>query len=168
MSYDYKFISSLKQLSQEKIDELEKVLIENAKNTKKAFEVGTYAGYVSLLLAGHTGSLTTVDYDQFVSPNIDDHKKLNSMHFIDRYTGSDLVELFDKHFDSSYDLLYIQRDIDAYVIVDRAKKVITKEVVVISYEDDTFKIEKIKPVKKITKKTTKTPKATTTTETAAV
>jgi len=168
MSYDYKFISSLKQLSQEKIDELEKVLIENAKNTKKAFEVGTYAGYVSLLLAGHTGSLTTVDYDQFVSPNIDDHKKLNSMHFIDRYTGSDLVELFDKHFDNSYDLLYIQRDIDAYIIVDRAKKVITKEVVVISYEDDTFKIEKIKPVKKITKKTTKTPKATTTTETAAV
>ena len=168
MSYDYKFISSLKQLSQEKIDELEKVLIENAKNTKKAFEVGTYAGYVSLLLAGHTGSLTTVDYDQFVSPNIDDHKKLNSMHFIDRYTGSDLVELFDKHFDSSYDLLYIQRDIDAYVIVDRAKKVITKEVVVISYEDDTFKIEKIKPVKKTTKKTTKTPKATVVTETAAV
>ena len=168
MSYDYKFISSLKQLSQEKIDELEKVLIENAKNTKKAFEVGTHAGYVSLLLAGHTGSLTTVDYDQFVSPNIDDHKKLNSMHFIDRYTGSDLVELFDKHFDSSYDLLYIQRDIDAHIIVDRAKKIITKEVVVISYEDDTFKIEKIKPVKKTTKKTTKTPKATTATETAAV
>ena len=168
MSYDYKFISSLKQLSQEKIDELEKVLIENAKNTKKAFEVGTYAGYVSLLLAGHTGSLTTIDYDQFVSPNIDDHKKLNSMHFIDRYTGSDLVELFDKHFDDSYDLLYIQRDIDAYIIVDRAKKIITKEVVVISYEDDTFKIEKIKPVKKTTKKTTKTPKATTATETAAV
>ena len=40
------------------------------------------------------------------------HKKLNSMHFIDRYTGPDLIELFDKHFTNDFDFVYIHRDID--------------------------------------------------------
>ena len=87
MSYNYKFISNLKQLDQETIEELDKLLEKEASKCTKAFEVGTYAGYVTLLLGGHTGNITTIDYDHFVSPNIDDHKKINSMHFVDRYTG---------------------------------------------------------------------------------
>ena len=79
MSYKYKFISNLKQLDQEKMELLDGLLKTQASQCTKAFEVGTYAGYVTLLLGGHIGNITTIDYDQFVSPNVDEHKKLNSM-----------------------------------------------------------------------------------------
>ena len=79
MSYKHRFISNLKQLDQERIEELDRLLQKEILKCSKVFEVGTYAGYVTLMLGGYVADVTTIDYDQFVSPNIDDHKKINSM-----------------------------------------------------------------------------------------
>jgi|TARA_B100002019_G_C21263577_1_gene598100 hypothetical protein len=182
MSYNYKFISNLKQLDQETIEELDKLLEKEASKCTKAFEVGTYAGYVTLLLGGYTGDITTIDYDHFVSPNIDDHKKINSMHFVDRYTGPDLVELFDKHFTGDFDLVYLHRDVPSQIIIDRVKKAQIKDVLFICYEDDKFTVtnlpapkrtaskskteEKVTPTKR--QKTTKASKQPTTEAEATV
>ena len=148
MSYGHKFISNLKQLDQEKIELLDGLLKTQASQCTKAFEIGTYAGYVTLLLGGHIGNITTIDYDQFVSPNVDEHKKINSMHFIDRYTGPDLVELFDKHFTNDFDFVYIHRDIPSNIFIDKIKKAQTKNVLVISYEDEKFTVTKLQAPKR--------------------
>jgi len=172
MSYKHRFISNLKQLDQERIEELDRLLQKEILKCSKVFEVGTYAGYVTLMLGGYVADVTTIDYDQFVSPNIDDHKKINSMNFIDRYTGPDLVELFDKHFTNDFDFVYIHRDISSNILIDRIKKVQTRDVTVVCYEDEKFTVtklqapkrtvikskteEKVAPTKR--QKTTKTPK----------
>mgnify|MGYP001271897264 CR=1 FL=1 len=79
MSYKHRFISNLKQLDQERIEELDKLLQKETPKCSKVFEVGTYAGYVTLMLGGYIADVTTIDYDQFVSPDIDEHKKLNRL-----------------------------------------------------------------------------------------
>ena len=172
MSYGHKFISNLKQLDQEKIELLDGLLKTQASQCTKAFEVGTYAGYVTLLLGGYIGNVTTIDYDQFVSPNIDEHKKLNSMNFIERYTGPDLLETFDKHFTSDFDLVYMHRDVSSQIIINKIKKIQTNDVLFICYEDDKFTVNKLQAPKRIAtkakteekvtptkrQKTTKTPK----------
>ena len=155
MSYNYKFISNLKQLDQEKTEELDRLLEKEASKCTKVFEVGTYAGYVTLLLGGYVSDVTTIDYDHFVSPNIDEHKQLNSMHFIDRYTGPDLIELFDKHFTNDFDFVYIHRDVPSEIIIDRIKKIQTRNVLVISYEDEKFTVTKLQaPKRTVTKSKT--------------
>ena len=155
MSYNYKFISNLKQLDQEKTEELDKLLEKEASKCKKVFEVGTYAGYVTLLLGGYVADVTTIDYDHFVSPDIDEHKKINSMYFIDRYTGPDLIELFDKHFTNDFDFVYIHRDVPSEIIIDRIKKIQTRNVLVISYEDEKFTVTKLQaPKRTVTKSKT--------------
>ena len=148
MSYNYKFISNLKQLDQEKVEELDRLLEKEASKCTKVFEVGTYAGYVTLLLGGYVADVTTIDYDHFVSPDIDEHKKINSMHFIDRYTGPDLVELFDKHFTNDFDFVYIHRDIPSNIFIDKIKKAQTRNVLVISYEDEKFTVTKLQAPKR--------------------
>ena len=172
MIYNYKFISNLKQLDQEKMELLDGLLKTQASQCTKAFEIGTYAGYVTLLLGGHIGNITTIDYDQFVSPNVDEHKKLNSMHFIESYTGPSLLEVFDKHFTNDYDLVYMHRDISSQIIINKIKKIQTTDVLFICYEDDKFTVNRLKAPKrtatkvsteeKVTptkrQKTTKTPK----------
>tara|TARA_R100000773_G_scaffold44078_1_gene43969 strand:+ start:58 stop:606 length:549 start_codon:yes stop_codon:yes gene_type:complete len=155
MSYNYKFISNLKQLDQEKIEELDRLLEKETPKCSKAFEVGTYAGYVTLLLGGYINDVTTIDYDQFVSPDIDDHKRINSMNFIDRYTGPDLVELFDKHFTNDFDFIYVHRDIPSNIFIDRIKKAQTRDVTVVCYEDQKFTVTKLQaPKRTVTKSKT--------------
>ena len=94
------------------------------------------------------------------------------MHFIDRYTGPDLIELFDKHFTNDFDFVYIHRDIPSNIFIDKIKKAQTRNVLVISYEDEKFTVTKLQaPKRSVTKskteekitptkrqKTTKTPK----------
>ena len=155
MSYNYKFISNLKQLDQERIEELDNLLRKETPKCSKVFEVGTYAGYVTLMLGGYIADVTTIDYDQFVSPDIDDHKRINSMNFIDRYTGPDLVELFDKHFTNDFDFVYIHRDIPSHVFIDKIKKAQTRDVTVICYEDQKFTVTKLQaPKRSVTKSKT--------------
>ena len=148
MSYKHKFISDLRQLDQERVEELDKLLQKETSKCSKVFEVGTYAGYVTLMLGGYIADVTTIDYDHFVSPDIDDHKRINSMNFIDRYTGPDLVELFDKHFTNDFDFVYIHRDIPSNIFIDKIKKAQTKNVLVISYEDEKFTVTKLQAPKR--------------------
>mgnify|MGYP003140813558 CR=1 FL=1 len=155
MSYKHKFISDLKQLDQERVEELDKLLQKETSRCSKVFEVGTYAGYVTLMLGGYIANVTTIDYDQFVSPNIDEHKQLNSMYFIDRYTGPDLIELFDKHFTNDFDFVYIHRDIPSTIFIDKIKKAQTRDVTVVCYEDEKFTVTKLQaPKRTVTKSKT--------------
>ena len=148
MSYKHKFISNLKQLDQESVEYLDGLLKKETSKCNKVFEVGTYAGYVTLMLGGYIDDVTTIDYDQFVSPDIDDHKRINSMNFIDRYTGPDLVELFDEHFTNDFDFVYIHRDIPSNIFIDKIKKVQTRDVTVVCYEDEKFTVTKLQAAKR--------------------
>ena len=156
MSYNYEFISNLKQIDQDSIEELDRILLKNAKKSKKVLEIGTYAGYVTLLLAGHTENVTTIDYDKFVSPSIDDHIRLNSLYCIKSYKGDDLIRMFDYHCDDSYDIVYVGRPVSVDEVKALAAKKTKNELLIISYkESGSFDIHKIEPVVETVKKTTR-------------
>tara|TARA_Y100000114_G_C11565194_1_gene233694 strand:+ start:56 stop:565 length:510 start_codon:yes stop_codon:yes gene_type:complete len=156
MSYKYDYISNLKQLEQHEMEELISIMEKNSSKINKAFEIGTYAGYVTLLLGGYTGNVTTIDYNEFVSPDINDNKRRNAMDFINEYTGPNLIKLFDEHFNDEYDFVYIHRDVSLDEIIGKIKKIQKKDVLVVCYDKKGFIIKKLEAPKRTQPK--KTPK----------
>ena len=153
----YKYISNFKHMDEWQIKEL-KELIKN-KKAKSVMEIGTYAGQVTLMLAEVAEKVKTIDYNQFHSPSVTDHLEMNTIRNVVFHGGDDLKTLFENHFNSNIDLIYIDRDVEPRDITSYIKKNQSGDVVIIKREQDKFAVESV-PLKAPVKRKAKADKVT--------
>ena len=119
-----------------------KELIKN-KKAKSIMEIGTYAGQVTLMLAEVADTVKTIDYNQFHSPSVTDHLQLNTIRNVDFYGGDDLKTLFERHYNNTIDLIYIDRDMNPSDITPYIKKNQSGDVVIVKREQDKFAVDTV-------------------------
>ena len=119
-----------------------KELIKN-KKAKSIMEIGTYAGQVTLMLAEVADTVRTIDYNQFHSPSVTDHLQLNTIRNVDFYGGDDLKTLFERHYNNTIDLIYIDRDMNPSDITPYIKKNQSGDVVIVKREQDKFAVDTV-------------------------
>lgn len=119
-----------------------KELIKN-KKAKSIMEIGTYAGQVTLMLAEVADTVRTIDYNQFHSPSVTDHLQLNTIRNVDFYGGDDLKTLFERHYNNTIDLIYIDRDMNPSDITPYIKKNQSSDVVIVKREQDKFAVDTV-------------------------
>lgn len=142
----------------DRLDEL-KILIEKHGPVKTIFEIGTYGGWITLAFSEIAQKVITVDYHINYHPNIDEHIKLNSISNIEWSHSNELENLIKDKFSDEVDLVYIHRP-GHEDFIKIIKENISKDVVVIAWDDenDRFVVEKLakesikKPKKIIPKK----------------
>jgi len=153
----YKYVSNFRHMDEWQIKELKELIKD--KKARSVMEIGTYAGQVTLMLAEVAEKVKTIDYNQFHSPSVTDHLEMNTIRNVVFHGGDDLKTLFEDHFNSNIDLVYIDRDVEPKDITSYIKKNQSGDVVIIKREQDKFAVENV-PLKPPTKRKSKADKVT--------
>ena len=133
-----------------------KILIEKQGSVKNIFEIGTYGGWITLTFSEIAQKVVTVDYKMSYHPNIDEHIKANSLSNIEWAHSNEFEDLIRDKFSDEIDLVYIHRPgYENFIKI--IKEIISKDVVVIAWdeENDKFVVEKLS--KELPKKSKKSP-----------
>ena len=127
----------------DRLDEL-KILIEKQGSVKTIFEIGTYGGWITLAFSEIAQKVITVDYYVSYHPNIEEHIILNSISNIEWSHSNELENLIKDKFSDEVDLVYIHRP-GHEDFIKIIKENLSKDVVVIAWdeENDKFVVEKL-------------------------
>ena len=145
----------------DRLDEL-KVLIEKQGPVKNIFEIGTYGGWITLAFSEIAQKVVTVDYVINYHPNIDNHIKTNSISNIEWSHSNEFEDLIREKFSDEIDLVYIHRP-GYEKFIQIIKENISKDVVVIAWDEENDKFV----VEKLSKESPKKPKKTSPKKTSA-
>ena len=154
---EYKYISKYQQFSTDDLKELENTIIKNnPKDIDNIIEVGTKAGFATLMLSGLSKKVITIDESAVWSPSIKDHLEMNNIRNVKIRNDKDLLKLFEEEIVNKPEVVYIDADqINPYRdLIKKFQKGNSdyKSVTIVYRTGGGFETEVIEPVKKITKK----------------
>ena len=156
---DYKYISKYQQFSNERLQELKDIIIKNnSGDIDNIIEVGTKAGFVTLMLAAISKNVITIDEPAFWSPSVEDHIGRNNIHNVVIHNEKDRVLLLERELENKPEVIYIDsipHEITPFISVIKKfqKKHTDYKSVTIVYRTETgFESEKLEAVNKTPKK----------------
>ncbi len=94
---NYKYISKYQQFSNEDLKELENTIIKShPKNIDNIIEVGTKAGFATLMLSSISKNVITLDEPAFWSPSVKDHLSLNNINNVKVRNDEDILTILEQ------------------------------------------------------------------------
>ena len=94
---DYKYISKYQQFSNDELKELENTIIKNhPDDIDNIIEVGTKAGFATLMLSSISKNVITVDEPAFWSPSVRDHLDLNKIRNVRVRNEQDILTVLEQ------------------------------------------------------------------------
>jgi len=108
---EHKYISKYQQFSNDDLKELENTIIKNhPKNIDNIIEIGTKAGFATLMLSGLSKQVITLDEASFWSPSINDHLELNKINNVKIRNDKDVLTLLKEEIVNNPEVVYIDRE----------------------------------------------------------
>tara|TARA_Y100000592_G_C5415714_1_gene290502 strand:+ start:516 stop:1019 length:504 start_codon:yes stop_codon:yes gene_type:complete len=156
---DYKYISKYQQFSNDELKELENTIIKNhPDDIDNIIEVGTKAGFATLMLSSISKNVITVDEPAFWSPSVRDHLDLNKIHNVKVRNERDILTVLEQEIKNKPEVIYIDsvpNEITPFLnVVKKFQKTASdyKSVTIVYRTEDGFESEKLEAVKKTPKK----------------
>ena len=137
---EHKYISKYQQFSNDDLKELENTIIKNhPNNIDNIIEVGTKAGFATLMLSSISKNVVTLDEPAFWSPSVNDHLHLNHINNVRVRNDKNVLSVLEQEFLN---------------VIKKFQKTATdyKTVTIIYRTESGFESETIEATKKITKK----------------
>tara|TARA_R100000808_G_C2154475_1_gene165433 strand:- start:3192 stop:3695 length:504 start_codon:yes stop_codon:yes gene_type:complete len=156
---DYKYISKYQQFSNDELKELENTIIKNhPDDIDNIIEVGTKAGFATLMLSSISKNVITVDEPAFWSPSVRDHLDLNKIHNVKVRNERDILTVLEQEIKNKPEVIYIDsvpNEITPFLnVVKKFQKTASdyKSVTIVYRTEDGFESEKLEAFKKTPKK----------------
>ena len=156
---DYKYISKYQQFSNDELKELENTIINNhPDDIDNIIEVGTKAGFATLMLSSISKNVITVDEPAFWSPSVRDHLDLNKIHNVKVRNEQDILTVLEQEIKNKPEVIYIDsvpNEITPFLnVVKKFQKTASdyKSVTIVYRTETGFESEKLEAVKKTPKK----------------
>ena len=156
---DYKYISKYQQFSNDELKELENTIINNhPDDIDNIIEVGTKAGFATLMLSSISKNVITVDEPAFWSPSVRDHLDLNKIHNVKVRNEQDILTVLEQEIKNKPEVIYIDsvpNEITPFLnVVKKFQKTASdyKSVTIVYRTETGFESEKLEVVKKTPKK----------------
>tara|TARA_R100000008_G_scaffold53844_1_gene32761 strand:- start:423 stop:926 length:504 start_codon:yes stop_codon:yes gene_type:complete len=156
---DYKYISKYQQFSNDELKELENTIIKNhPDDIDNIIEVGTKAGFATLMLSSISKNVITVDEPAFWSPSVRDHLDLNKIRNVRVRNEQDILTVLEQEIKNKPEVIYIDsvpNEITPFLnVVKKFQKTASdyKSVTIVYRTEDGFESEKLETIKKTPKK----------------
>jgi PleD family two-component response regulator len=156
---NYKYISKYQQFSNEDLKELENTIIKShPKSIDNIIEVGTKAGFATLMLSSISKNVITLDEPAFWSPSVKDHLSLNNINNVKVRNDEDILTILEQEIGNKPEVIYIDytpNEITPFLnIVKKFQKSDSNyKIVTIIYRTETgFESETIEATKRTPKK----------------
>lgn len=160
---EHKYISNYQQFSTEDLKELEDTIIKShPDNIDNIIEIGTKAGFATLMLSGLSKRVITLDQSAFWSPSAKDHLEMNHINNVKIRNDKDILSLLEEEMVNKPEIVYIDGDQIDYSwdsnplanIIKKFQKGSSdyKSVTIVYRTAEGFETEVVAAPKKITKK----------------
>ena len=157
---EHKYISKYQQFSNDDLKELKNTIIKNhPNNIDNIIEVGTKAGFATLMLSNLSKNVVTLDEPAFWSPSIKDHLHLNHISNVSVCVDNDVLSVLERQIKNNKpEVVYIDsfpNEITPFLnVIKKSQKNATdyKTVTIIYRTENGFESETIEETKKTTKK----------------
>ena len=108
---EHKYISKYQQFSNDDLKELKNTIIKNhPKNIDNIIEIGTKAGFATLMLSGLSKQVITLDESSFWSPSVRDHLELNHINNVKVRNDKDILTLLKEEMVNKPEIVFIDRE----------------------------------------------------------
>ena len=108
---EHKYISKYQQFSNDDLNELKNTIIKNhPKNIDNIIEIGTKAGFATLMLSGLSKRVITLDESSFWSPSAKDHLEMNHINNVKVRTDKDILTLLEEEMVNKPEVVFIDED----------------------------------------------------------
>ena len=162
---EHKYISKYQQFSNDDLVDLKNIIIKShPNNIDNIIEIGTKAGFATLMLSGLSKQVITLDEAAFWSPSIKDHLELNKINNVKIRNDKDVLTLLKEEIVNNPEIVYIDRERgghdqlfeDYFNLIKKFQKSNSnyKSVTIIYRTTDGFETETIETQKKPIKKKT--------------
>lgn len=157
---EHKYISKYQQFSNDDLKELKNTIIKkHPNNINNIIEVGTKAGFATLMLSNLSKNVVTLDEPAFWSPSVRDHLDLNHINNVRVCIDNNVLSVLEQQIkDNKPEVVYIDsvpNEITPFLnVIKKFQKTATdyKVVTIIYRTESGFESETIEATKKTTKK----------------
>ena len=157
---EHKYISKYQQFSNDDLKELKNTIIKNhPNNIDNIIEVGTKAGFATLMLSSISKNVVTLDEPAFWSPSVNDHLHLNHINNVRVRNDKNVLSVLEQEIKTNKPEVvyidYIPNEVSPFLnVIKKFQKTATdyKTVTIIYRTESGFESETIEATKKITKK----------------
>jgi 16S rRNA A1518/A1519 N6-dimethyltransferase RsmA/KsgA/DIM1 with predicted DNA glycosylase/AP lyase activity len=161
---EHKYISKYQQFSNDDLKELKNTIIKNhPNNIDNIIEIGTKAGFATLMLSELSKKVITLDEGSFWSPSVKDHLELNHINNVKVRNDKDILSLLKEEIVNKPEVVFI--DIEHEQVFESSRDLIKKfqknnsdykSVTIVFRTIEGFETEVIDTQKKTIKKKTPT------------